>query len=747
MFQKVQRLRGLGPEMAGVIVLLFVALLQFADFGPLERIRWQVFDNYQMASPRAQAGEGQVVVVDIDEASIAQLGQWPWPRTDLAKLTRRLGEAGAVVVAYDIVFSEPDRTSPAAIAERYARSGEGAALGEGLAGLPSHDALLAEAFATVPVVTGFFLDSSEIGRDVEPAASFTINGTVPDEYVREYPGALLPLPELEDASAGIGSVTIDPDADGIVRRASMVAIHRGVLVPALSLEAVRVAQDLGSPNLLASDGSGQTLSAPGAAVSVRLGNKEIPVNDAGEMWIHFTPPNSVAMIPAAPIITDAISDAELAIQVAGKIVFVGGSAQGLQDLVATPVSQSQVAGVSVHAAAAEQILAGDFLDRPDWALGLELLLVLVLGGGLVLLLPRLGALSSALVAGAIIAAVITGSWLAFTQLRYLLDPTYPIVALGAIYVVQTAAVFFREERQRRYIHSAFDRYLSPEMVRQIAASPETLELGGEERDMSVMMCDIRGFSRISERYTPREVIEFLIAFLSPMSEILLSHKATLDKYIGDAILAFWNAPLDDPDHHRNAARAALEMIRATHELNAAMAGRTDVVWPDEVKIGIGLNSGVCCVGNMGSRQRLSYTLIGDPVNVASRLEGLTKQYGVPIIAGSALANQLHGFALLEIDRVRVVGRETPETIFALLGDEVLRDDDGFVRLSASHVAMMTAYRGQDWTAAEQRLQEGAAQYDALGIADLHVLYRDRIAQLRQDPSDDDWDGVFQATRK
>ncbi|WP_340586894.1 adenylate/guanylate cyclase domain-containing protein [Erythrobacter alti] len=737
----------LGPEMAGVIVLVLVALVQFADFAPLERIRWQVFDIYQQAAPRAPDADGPVVVVDIDEASIAELGQWPWPRTDLAKLTRRLGEAGAHVIAYDIVFSEPDRTSPALIAERYARSGDEAALGAEFASLPSHDALFAESLREVPVVTGFFLDAGEIGREVEPAASFTISGTLPSESVREYAGALLPLPEIEHASAGIGSVSIDPDADGIVRRASMVAIHRGTLVPALSLEAVRVAQDLGSPNLLTSDGSGQTLSAPGAAVAVRLGETEIPVNDAGEMWIHFQPANALGLISAAPIITDAMSDTELAELVAGKIVFIGGSAQGLQDLVATPVSDVQVAGVTVHAAAAEQILSGDFLDRPDWALGLEMLLALVLGGILVVVLPRIGALPGALVAVAMIAAVIATSWLAFTQLRYLLDPTYPVVALALIYVVQTAAVFFREERQRRYIHSAFDRFLSPEMVRQIAASPDSLELGGEERDMSVMMCDIRGFSRISEQYTPRQVIDFLIAFLSPMSEILLDHKATLDKYIGDAILAFWNAPLDDPDHHRNAARAALQMIKVTEELNASMKGQGDVVWPEEVKIGIGLNSGLCCVGNMGSRQRLSYTLIGDTVNVASRLEGLTKQYGVPIIAGSALAERLDDFALIEVDRVRVVGRDAPETIFALLGDEVMPGSEIFARLSECHARMLDAYRQQDWDEANKLLKAGLPFYESMGVPDLNALYRERIRQLRDAPPAQDWDGVFQALRK
>lgn len=727
--------------------MLLVLLLQFADFAPLERVRMQVFDSFQRAAPREAPGESRVVVVDIDEASIAELGQWPWPRTDLAELTRRLGEAGADTVAFDIVFSEPDRTSPAAIAAYYDRLDRDIALGEDFAGLPSHDTLFAESFADVPVVAGFFLDTAEIGRDVEPAAGFTIHGTLPTEHVREYAGALLPLPELEEAASGIGSVTIDSDADGIVRRASMVSIQRGVLVPALSLEAVRVAEQLGSPNLRASDGSGETQSAPGAAVSVRLGETEIPVNDAGEMWIHFPEPGSIEIVSAAAILDGSMSIEELARHVSGRIVFIGGSAQGLQDLVSTPVSEDQVAGVTVHAAAAEQILAGHFLERPDWALGLELLIALGLGLLLLLVLPRLGALVGLFVAAVAVVIVIGGSWWAFTRMNYLLDPTYPVIAIAALYVVQTAMVFFREERQRRYIHSAFDRYLSPELVNRIASNPETLELGGEERDMSVLMCDVRGFSRISERYSPREVIDFLIEFLTPMSRILLAHKATLDKYIGDAILAFWNAPLDDEDHHRNAARAALEMIEATKELNAAMPDRKDAVWPGDVKIGIGLNSGLCCVGNMGSRERLSYTLIGDTVNVASRLEGLTKQYGVPIIAGSALAGKLDGFALLEIDRVRVVGRDAPETIFALLGDEEATATQDFQSLLSHHDAMIAAYRAQQWDKAAEKLEQAEPLYGSFGISGLHQLYQERIIQLREEPPGAQWDGVFQATQK
>ena len=229
--------------------------------------------------------------------------------------------------------------------------------------------------------------------------------------------------------------------------------------------------------------------------------------------------------------------------------------------------------------------------------------------------------------------------------------------------------------------------------------------------------------------------------------LLLSHRATIDNYIGDAILAFWNAPLDDPDQYANAAHAALEMAEKTRELNRTISDREGVVWPGNVGIGIGLNAGLCCVGNMGSQQRLSYTLIGDTVNVASRLEGLTKQYGVPIIAGNALAKQLDGFALLELDIVRVVGRDAPERIFALLGDESMVGQPDFERLATAHAAMLAAYRTQRWDDAEAALERGAVEYDAFDIGGLCGLYRERIAALRADPPSRDWDGVFQATRK
>jgi adenylate cyclase len=265
--------------------------------------------------------------------------------------------------------------------------------------------------------------------------------------------------------------------------------------------------------------------------------------------------------------------------------------------------------------------------------------------------------------------------------------------------------------------------------------------------MTVLFCDIRGFSHISEQMGPQEIIRFLIAFLTPMTDLLLARKATIDKYIGDAILAFWNAPLDDPDQHENAARAALEMIERLERLNETMPAGKESSWPGRVEIGIGLNAGPCCVGNMGSAQRLSYSLIGDTVNLASRIEGLTKTYGVPILMGEELAGALPDFATLEVDRVRVVGREKPATIHALLGDEGLACSPAFAAFAARHARLLDDYRGRRWDEAEQALGENEDAAAGYGLALLHARYRASIRAFRQHPPGDGWDGVTIAETK
>jgi adenylate cyclase len=400
----------------------------------------------------------------------------------------------------------------------------------------------------------------------------------------------------------------------------------------------------------------------------------------------------------------------------------------------------------VHAQATEQILLGKYLTRPYWAPVAERMSLLVLGVLMALLLPWIGATRGAVLGLLMVGGMGLGSWLAFRQEMLLLNPIYAILGLTLAWVLVTAFTFYREEKQRAYIHRAFDRYLSPDLVKKIVDDPSRLQLGGEEREMTVLFADIRGFSRISERLGPQEIIRFLIAFLTPMCDILLARKATIDKFIGDAILAFWNAPLDDPDQYGNAARGALAMVARLKQLNAEMPGGSEP-WPGEVGIGIGLNSGPCCVGNMGSAQRLCYSLIGDTVNLASRIEGLTKYYGVTIAMGEALQARLREFATVELDRVRVVGRDAPETVHALIGDEALAGTDAFKAFAADHEAMLLAYRAQAWDEAVGLLDKGEAAAKGYGLGKLYTLMRERIAGYRENPPGADWDGVYGATEK
>lgn len=732
------------PVMVGVALVMLVALLQLVRPPAIERLGMLLFDSYQRAAPRAYE-DAPVRIIDIDDESIRRLGQWPWPRTDMARLIDRLGLAGASVIAFDVVFSEPDRTSPRQLAEQLARGGASPAVIGTIRRLPDNDAQLGQSIAATPTVLGYFLVNDRQGPPIETKAGFAIGGSPPRE-VPEFRRAISSLPILNDAANGSGTISLPPDSDGILRNVPLLARQGDTLLPSLSLEALRVAQGAGSITVRTSDASGETQGAPGRVVAIKVGQFELPTTASGGFWLHWTGPAPARTIPAWQVLDGTLSPEQLEAAVAGKIVFVGAGAIGLRDLISNPLSDHEL-GVTAHAQVVEQAVLGKFLLRPDWAPGLELALTLLLGIGLSLLLPRLGAAKGAIIVVAATGLVVAGSWLAFSRQGYLLDPVYPLILLVLVYSIQTAVVFYREERRRAYIHSAFDRYLSPELVKRIASDPDRLELGGEEREMTVLFADVRNFTRISEQLAPKQVIGFLIALLTPLCDVLLARKATIDKFIGDAIVAFWNAPLDDPDQHRNAARAALDMGLKLEALNRGEGRDTAVAWPGPVRVGIGLNCGLCCVGNMGSAQRLSYSLIGDTVNLTSRIEGLTKLYGVSIAIGQALRAKLPEFAVLELDRVRVVGRETPETVYALLGDESFALSPEFVRLHDQHRAFLAAYRAGNWNGAAKELASLSDRAANFGLDSLYALYGERIQILAANPPPEGWDGVFAVTSK
>jgi len=729
----------------GLLVTALLLILQVADLPATAELGKLVFDAYQRASPRPYQ-DAAVRVVDIDDDSIAKLGQWPWPRTDIARLTQSLAAAGAASISYDIVFSEPDRTSPARVAEILRRNPLAKGDYADIAALADHDVILGDTFAKTPSVTGLFLVRQANTAPIPAKAGFAVAGDSPIQATPAFQGAISPLPVIVKGAAGAGFVSVPGEGDGIVRTAPLLAHVGDQLLPSLALEGLRVAQGANTVVIKSTDASGELGGGGGrGVVAVKVGQFEAPTTRSGSLWMYYTAPHPERTVPAWKILTGALSPAEMKQLFEGHIVFVGTGASGLRDLVATPVNDREL-GVMVHAQAVEQIVLGKFLVRPDWAPGLERFLVLALGIGMSLSLPGLGALRGGIVAVGGFLIVGAASWFAFIGHGLLLDPTYPALGVLAAYVTGTLLSFYREERRRAYIHHAFDRYLSPELVARIADDPSRLELGGEERDMTVMFCDIRGFSRLSEKLTPQQIISFLIAFLTPMTDVLLARKATIDKYIGDAILAFWNAPLDDPEHERNAAYATLAMVERLAQLNADPATEGGA-WPGAVRIGIGLNAGPACVGNMGSEQRLNYSLIGDAVNLASRIEGLTKVYGVVIATSEVMAKRISDFALVELDLVRVVGRDAPERVYTLLGPPDLTGDAQFKAAATGMQTLLAAYRGRDWDGADAAGKALVPLAKRFGLEALLALYADRIRSARTAPPPADWNGVWDAVEK
>jgi adenylate cyclase len=730
----------------GLVVTALLFVLHIVNPPILSIAGNLIFDAYQRIAPREYL-DSPVRVVDIDDETLERLGQWPWPRTEVARLTETLVGAGAAVVAFDIVFSEPDRTSPARVAEILAQNPAATGDYSELNALIDHDLVLGQTMAATNSVLGVFLTHEANGVLPPQKAGFAYNGSIPMEAVDSYEGALVPLPEIVDPAAGAGFVSIGREGDNLIREAPLVARVGETFVPSLAIEALRAAQGAGAIQIKSSDGGAEYAGrGPVSVVAVKVGDFEVPTTASGALRMYFAAPRPERQVPAWRVMTGDLTQPELESLFAGHIVFVGAGAQGLRDIVSTPIRDSEL-GVNVHAEIVEQILNQQFVQRPDWWPGVERMLILGLGLLVALVLPRLEALISGALAIAGVLTIIVASWFAFRNAGMLLDPTFLVLGLAAPYVVGTTVSFYREERARAYIRNAFDRYLSPELVARIAKDPSQLELGGEERDMTVMFCDIRSFSHISESLAPQQIIGFLIEFLTPMTDILTARKATIDKYIGDAILAFWNAPLDDPDHPRNAAFSALEMIERLESLNAEKIGAADAVWPGEVKIGIGLNTGPCCVGNMGSARRLNYSLIGDTVNLASRIEGLTKVYGVKIALGEDMAVRIEDFALIEIDLAKVVGRDTPERLFALLGSPEMAKSEAFFNLANAWSQVLAAYRKQDWDGADAALDTFSPLAGDFDVERLGGLYRERIAAYRAAPPGEDWDGVYQAVSK
>ena len=650
----------------------------------VERLRDQVFDLYQRTAPRAYDPTIPVRVVDIDDESIERIGQWPWPRTQIATLVERLHDNGAAAISFDMVFSEKDRTSPDAIVAAIQDPSRQAAVRGALAGTRDNDAVLAQALAGAPVVLGMILSQSDATPPFAAPFGIAAAGDDPRRFVTTFPGAVAPLPVLAEQTSGLGALNWLPDSDQIVRRLPLLLSAGGRLVPSLAMEGVRVAQGASTFVVRSANASGDGASGQRGVQSIKVGPLLVESDPRGDVRLRFTEHRSERFVSAWKILDPGRDWSSLK----GSIVIVGSSSAGLGDLRATPVDPA-MPGVEVQAQAVEGLILRDRLIRPDWAV-LEPAVGLVLAVALIAVLPIVPAVAGAATTIACVAAIVAASWWAFCGRHLLLDPIVPGAMVLVAYLGGTSALFRAEQKDRRFVQDAFGRFVSPDVVARLARNPGQLTLGGEQRELTVMFTDVRNFSAIAERLGPQDLTRFMNRYLSPMSEIILAHAGTVDKYIGDAIMAFWNAPMPDPNHAEHGARAALAMLAALDDLRSELTASDTGIPP--LRCGFGLASGPCVVGNLGSSLRFDYSALGDDVNLASRLQNLTKTYGLDILATEATMRLTPGLAWLMVDTVVVKGREAQTRIATLLGDEVLAGSAGFRAFGAAHDAMLAMVR-------------------------------------------------------
>jgi adenylate cyclase len=723
-----------------VCVLLLFALvpLRILDPAPLEEIRLRTFDLYQNLRPRETVSR-PVVIVDIDEASLREIGQWPWPRTIVADLVTQLAQLGVVAIAFDVIFAEPDRMSPSIAATSFRDLDDDTR--NKLRNLPSNDEVLAEAIRRSRVVVGQVGSATAVPRTEADAAlqtGFAVRGPDPTPFIVTFAGLLRNVPAIEQAAAGRGVFSIQPERDGIVRRVPIIMRAQGALVPSLSIELLRVVTNSGAI-LVGTDQAGvQSVAVPGL---------QLPTDQNGRFWVHFNRHDPARYISAKDVLTGGVPREH----VEDKLVLIGTSAVGLLDVKTTPVAAA-MPGVEVHAQVLESTLSKSLLTYPNYAIGAELLLALLVGLTIIVAAPMLRASTIIAVGAVLFAALIGASWYVFSQHNLLIDFTYPLMSIGFVYLTLIFVNYFKEQKQRQQIRAAFGYYLSPALVEQLARSPEKLVLGGEERRMTVLFSDVRGFTTISEHYKhdPQRLTRLMNRFLTPLTNAIIERKGTIDKYIGDAIMAFWNAPLDDPQQESNACEAALEMLARADKLNQEFKREAEQNGGKymPLNVGIGLNTGPCVVGNMGSDFRFNYSVLGDTVNVASRLEARTKDYRIPIVIGAQTEQQAkEKFATMEIDRIQVKGKTEPETVFTVLGRAELRQDSNFQELRELTARMLRLYRAQDWASAIGAIELCRKAGERFGIVALYDMYAERIETLRRDPPPLDWNGIYEAESK
>jgi len=699
-------------------VLLGLALL-VSDARMTRALRNYQFDQFQRWHPRDYQPL-PVRVVDIDEESLARLGQWPWPRTRMAQLVDTLGKAGVASIGFDVMFPEEDRTSPRVAVDLWSLQGQKRA---DVLALPDHDAVFARSLERNDAVLGFAgLDSPRISGKKKTSHAAVSPPNLPEqksrfayvgggdpakqlEWVRSFDSAVSSLPAFERAAKGNGALSFVPDVDGVVRRVPLVFRVAGTPVGTLVSESLRVAQ--GQKNVIL-----RGASHDNGLEEVRIGALTIPVTAQGEMWAHYSRPVAERYVPAWKVLAGTVP----ADQLEGHMVLVGSSAQGLMDLRFSPLG-GVMPGVEAHAQVLEQVVSGHFLQRPGWARGLEGVLMLLCGLLSGVLAMRTRALIAAGTALILVLAIMAGMWWAFVAQNYLLDAANPVLIVVLSYLLCSLWHHFSSEREQRWIKDAFSRYVSPNRVDYLVENPDGMALGGKRQTCSFIFTDLAGFTSLMERIDPAQAVSLLNAYLDEMIAIAFRHEGTLDRIVGDAVAIMFSAPVPQDDHRARALACALEM-------DAFANTYSNRIQKEGIAFGktrIGVHAGEVIVGNFGGSNMFDYRALGDPVNTAARLESVNKHLGTRMCVSEDILSDVPDAVVRPVGRLVLKGKSKALGVFEPVTEDAMPraplDDyrKAFEAMAhgAPDGAALFAKLAQDWPEDplvqlhHQRLQSGA----------------------------------------
>jgi adenylate cyclase len=668
----------------GLAVLIGLLLLRGYDPPLLQYLRNAGFDQVQRIWPREHQ-ELPVRIIDIDEASLGRLGQWPWSRKQLGQLIDELGTLGAAAIAFDIVFPEPDRMSPSRVAgDPDLLAGlSPEARKEIETSFPDNDEIFAAAIKGRPVVLAFSNAPGNSRKTPPRIAGFAQTGSDASKAPPMIQSVAANIEKLEAAAAGFGGINLDLAREqGIARQVPMLWTDGTSFYPGLSLEALRVAQGASTIVVNASE------TTDNAIENIRVGDFEFPVAEDSTFTVRYRRNTPDTYVSAYRVISGAEREA-LAPLINGNIVFIGTSAAGLLDVRTTSLGEA-VPGVLIHAQVLEQILTSTYLIRPQWVAGAELVAFALLGVLLIGIVMFRSPLLGAIAGGAAVALLAFASAYAFRSLGILVDATFPVFAITMTYLATTAFRLLVADSDRRMLRHAFGHFVSPAVLTEIERNVDSLELGGEVKDITVLFVDIRGFTSLSETLPPDNLVTLINTLLDRWSSAIIATGGTIDKFIGDSIMAFWNAPMPRVDHQYYAALAGLGIRKATAELNAEEGFGTILKdrdrWP--LKCGVGICTGPACVGNMGSQTRFDYSAVGETVNVAARTETASKRMNFDVVIAGALDVATERLAVLHAGYVAMAGRSSNMQVWAVVGDEAMAQSAAFADLRVAHAALV-----------------------------------------------------------